>query len=238
MNTQIFSTTGNALGVSSSAGGTELSLVDANIGNSRPGGTLNIFAPSISLLRGGFASEGSLNVDTQGDLLVQDGIADVINGVGGGKSLVQLFAREDLDVQAQGNIALQRTAVYGVNTTMNAQKNFTATAVAFGVSFQGSQLLPDKAQTISLQAGDLMNLTAVAFNAPDVSLQARTIALRDVNFAIGSSVSLRSQSGQLAPKPNTSQPVRLGDVNFIQNVRYGGFPAERAVAGGSITISK
>ena len=231
--------TGNlSTGVAFSAGGTELTLVDASIGNSRPGGSLSVFAPLIHLLRGGLASEGNLNVDSRGDLVVLDGIANLSNGGGTGKSLVQLFARHDLDVQADGNITLQQAAVYGVNTTMSAQKNFTATAVAFGVNFQGSNLLPDRAQTVSLQAGDLMSLTAVAFRAPDVSLQARTIALSNVDFAAGSTVSLRSQSGQLAPNPNTNQPVRLGDVNFIQNVRHGGFPAERAVSGGSITISK
>ena len=225
-------------GVVFSAGGTELTLVDATISNSRPGGSLSVFAPSISLLRGGFASEGNLRVHSQGDFLVQDGIASVINGVGGGNASVQLFARQDLDVGAQGDIVLQKAAVYGVNTTMTAGKNFTATAVAFGVNFQGSRLLPDKAQSISIQAAELMDLTAVAFQVQDVSLQARTIALRNVDFAAGSTVSLRSQSGQLAPNPNTNQPVRLGDVNFIQNVRHGGIPAEQAVRGGSIVISK
>ena len=219
--------------------GTELAMVDASISNSRPGGLLEIFAPSIHLLRGGFASEGNLNVDTSGDLLVEDGIANVVNGVGTGKSLVQLFARHDLDVQVDGNITLQKAAVFGVNATLSAKKNFTATAVTFGADFQGNNLVPDvTARTVYLQAGDLMALTAVAFRVPDVSLQARTIALRDVDFAAGSSVLLRSQSGQLAPNPNTNQPVRLGDVNFIQNVRHGGIPAQQAVSGGSITISK
>ena len=115
---------------------------------------------------------------------------------------------------------------------------YTATAVAFGVNFQGSRLLPDRAQTITLQAAELMDLNTVTFQVQSVSLQARTIALRNVDFASGSTVSLRSQSGQLAPNPNTNQPVRLGDVNFIQNVNYGGAPAQQAVAGGSITISK
>ena len=221
------------------SGGTELALVDASIANSRPGGNLNISAPSIHLLRGGFASEGNLNVTAGGDLLVQDGVANLVDGVGNGKSLVQLFARHDLDVNVDGNITLQEAAVFGVNTTMNAKKNFTATAVAFGASFQGSRFVPDStARTVYLQAGELMSLTAVTFQVPDVSLQARTIALRNVDFAAGSTVLLRSQSGQLAPNPNTNQPVRLGDVNFIQNVNHGGLPAQHAVSGGSITITK
>ena len=228
----------DASGMALPAAGTELVLVDASINNPRPGGSLRISAPSIRLERGGFASEGNLSVNTGGDLVVLDGIANVVNGVGTGRSLVQLFARQDLDVQAGGNIALQQAAVYGVHTTMRAEKNFTATAVAFGVAFQGNNLLPSLAQTVSLQAGDLMDLTLVAFRAPDVALQARTIALRNVDFAAGSSVLLRSQSGQLAPNPNTNQPVKLGDVNFIQNVRHGGIPAQQAVTGGSIIISK
>jgi hypothetical protein len=221
------------------SGGTELALVDASIANSRPGGNLDISAPSIHLLRGGFASEGNLGVISGGDLLVQDGIANLVDGVGNGKSLVQLFARHDLNVQVGGNITLQQAAVFGVNTTMSAQKNFTATAVAFGASFQGPRFVPDAtARTVHLQAGELMSLTSVAFQVPDVSLQARTIALRNIDFAAGSTVLLRSQSGQLAPNPNTNQPVKLGDVNFIQNVNYGGHPAQQAVSGGSITISK
>ena len=228
----------SSTGMTIPAAGTELVLVDASIDNPRPGGNLLISAPSIRLVRGGFASEGNLNVNTQGNLLVQDGIANVVNGVGSGGALVQLFARQDLDVQVQGDITLQKAAVYGVNTTMNAGKSFKATAVAFGVSFQGNNLLPDNAQTISIQAVDLIDLSFTAFQVRDVALQARTIALRNVDFAAGSSVSLRSQSGQLAPNPNTNQPVRLGDVNFIQNVRYGGAPAQQAVTGGSITISK
>ncbi len=228
-----------ANGVISPAAGTELSLVDASISNPRPGGNLTIFAPSISLLRGGFASEGNLLVNSTGSITVLDGIANVLDGTSGGRSLVQLFARQDLDVVAQGDITLQRAAVFGVNATLNAKKNFTATAVSFGADFQGSRFVPDiTARSVSLQAGDLMALTAVAFQVPEVSLQARTIALRNVDFAQGSSVSLRSQSGQLAPNPNTNQPVRLGDVNFIQNVNYGGRPAQQAVTGGSITISK
>ena len=226
-----------ANGMLAPASGTELSLVDASISNPRSGGNLSIFAPSISLLRGGFASEGNLIVNSTGNITVQDGIANVVGGSGGGGSLVQLFARQDLNVLAAGDITLQRAAVYGVNTTMSAEKNFTATAVAFGVNFQGSRLLPDRAQSISLRAGELMDLNAVTFQVQDVSLQARTIALRNVDFVTGSTVSLRSQSGQLAPNPNTNQPVRLGDVNFIQNVNYGGKPAQQAV-GSSITISK
>ena len=148
-----FSGIPTADGILTPGSGTELSLVDASISNSRDGGTLSIFAPSISLLRGGFASEGNLNVTTQGDLLVEDGVANVLNGTGNGKSLVQLFARHDLDVQVEGNITLQKAAVFGVNATMNAKKNFTATAVTFGADFQGNKFVPDStAQTVSLQA--------------------------------------------------------------------------------------
>ena len=42
-------------------------------------------------------------------------------------------------------------------------------------------------------------------------------------------VSLSSQTGLLAPKPNTGAPSLPGYVNFINNVMYKKTPAETAV---------
>jgi len=75
---------------------------------------------------------------------------------------------------------------------------------------------------IRLTAGNLLNIAGTTFNASNVRLQATTIALRDVNFLANSRVILRSGNGMLAPNPNSNQPVQLGFVNYIQNVRYDG----------------
>lgn len=75
---------------------------------------------------------------------------------------------------------------------------------------------------IRLTAGNRLNVFGTALNAANIRLQAITIALKDVNFAAGSQVTLRSGNGLLAPNPNSNQPVMFGFVNYIDNVRYGG----------------
>ena len=82
-----------------------------------------------------------------------------------------------------------------------------------------------------------MGLDNVLFRAQSVALNARTLALRDVAFIRQSQVTLRSETGLLAARPNTGRRVELGKVNFIRNVTYAGFPAQNAVGKG-ITISK
>ncbi len=69
-----------------------------------------------------------------------------------------------------------------------------------------------------------------------VNMAANTINLSDVAFGSGSSVTLRSQNGELAPNPNTGAASVPGDVNFIRNVLYGGSPAQYYVGEG-ITVT-
>jgi hypothetical protein len=87
---------------------------------------------------------------------------------------------------------------------------------------------------ITLRAADQINLlngtlsgndgTAAAF----IALQARTINLQNVDFN-ANTVSLSSQTGLLAPKPNTGAASLPGYVNFINTVMYKRTPAETAV---------
>ena len=53
-------------------------------------------------------------------------------------------------------------------------------------------------------------------------MAANTINLLNVAFGTGSSVTLQSLKGVLAPNPNTGAVSVPGDVNFIRNVTYGG----------------
>lgn len=78
-------------------------------------------------------------------------------------------------------------------------------------------IVPD---LIHLTAGNRLDVYGTALNASNIRLQAITIALRDINFLAGSRVVLRSGNGLLAPNPNSNQEVRLGFVNYIDNVRY------------------
>ena len=82
-----------------------------------------------------------------------------------------------------------------------------------------------------------MYLRATDFNANNVMLSARTLVLQDVNFSARSDVALLSANGNLAPNPNTGQTVVPGDVNFINDVTYGGEPAQNFV-GDKIQIGK
>ena len=70
-----------------------------------------------------------------------------------------------------------------------------------------------------------------------VNMAANTINLFNVAFGGGSSVTLQSLNGLLAPNPNTGATSVPGDVNFIQNVTYGGNPAQNRVGTG-ILIGK
>lgn len=77
----------------------------------------------------------------------------------------------------------------------------------------------------------LVDVRATRFDAfREINLGARTIALRDVHFAAGSTIRLVSEKGLLAPSPNTGAPVVTGYVNFVRDVTYAGQPAENYVA--------
>ncbi len=88
------------------------------------------------------------------------------------------------------------------------------------------------------RAADTLRLDAVGLNSiSTISLAARTLDLSNLDFPAGSSVSLASSQGVLAPNPNTGATSVPGHVNFIINVNYGGVPAQNAIGAG-ITIQK
>jgi len=60
------------------------------------------------------------------------------------------------------------------------------------------------------------------FNTKNISLEARTLALKDIDFPGGTAVLLSSSDGTLAASPNTNRPVQSMKVNFISGVKYGG----------------
>ena len=66
-------------------------------------------------------------------------------------------------------------------------------------------------------------------SALTISMDARTINLERVSFPDGSTVTLRSELGLLAPNPNTGAASVPGHVNFIRDVTYGETPAQFAV---------
>ena len=88
--------------------------------------------------------------------------------------------------------------------------------------------------TANLTAANLITVNNTDFTPyATVNLAANTINLSDVAFGGGSAVTLKSLLGLL----NVGSSVP-GDVNFIQNVTYGGNPAQNYVNnGGGITVT-
>jgi hypothetical protein len=64
-----------------------------------------------------------------------------------------------------------------------------------------------------------------------VNLSAHTVILQNVQFAIGSKVTILTDTGILAPNPNTSASVVPGDLNFYNGVTVGGLPAQNFMTG-------
>ena len=165
-----------------------------------------------------------------------------------------VFSTLDTNLDARNNLTLDTVAFLtaggpALNTTLSAGNNLDLSTVAFRsqnvsldaqkmrltqVGFFPGTTVPGSA---SLTASGAMQLVGVNFQMQSVALEARTMALTNVAFAARSSVTLRSQTGLLALRPNTGRPVELGKVNFIQNVTYGGKPAQNFIDRG-ITLTK
>ena len=89
----------------------------------------------------------------------------------------------------------------------------------------------------SFTAPNLITVKNADFSAFAVlNMAANTINLNAVAFGAGSSVTLRSLNGVLAPNPNTGAVSVPGDVNFINNVTYGSNPAQNYINNG-ITVT-
>ena len=108
-------------------------------------------------------------------------------------------------------------------------KSVAGNAMVVNTGFSTSTVMMQAAQSLNVNGASFSGLTSIAMDA-------RTVNMWNLNFAAGTTVNLRSQIGQLAPNPNTGAPSVPGHVNFIQNVNYGGEPAQFAVGAG-INIS-
>jgi hypothetical protein len=107
-------------------------------------------------------------------------------------------------------------------------------------------LLDANGQTLTATgSGATANFTApnlITVNNADfssfgvVNMAANTINLSSVAFGGTSAVTLKSLNGVLAPSPNTGAVSVPGDVNFINNVTYGGNPAQNYINSG-ITVT-
>ena len=152
-------------------------------------------------------------------------------------------------IAAPGTISINNSQLNAGNTltvsSANGSVNVTGTSIATHLLTLNSGdgiLLDPNGQTVSSPGGNgTANFTApnlITVNNTDfssfgvVNMAAKTINLSNVAFGNGSSVTLSSLLGLL----NIGSSVP-GDVNFIQNVTYGGNPAQNYIGKG-ITISK
>lgn len=171
------------------------------------------------------------------------------NGRITGNSTVTLTAQSGgmtLGVDVSANDVSGTVNLINNSGVLNASGGKTFQAAFVNVSSPGGLLFDNtrvnSSQRVSFTAGNQPGTLAVVQNtsftgAADVNIAGHTVVLNQVDFAQGSSVTLSSLLGQLAPNPNTGQQVQGGFVNYIQNVNYGGAPAQNFTgAGQPITI--
>lgn len=238
----VVSLTGGSYNVTGSA------LVDANgttlntSGTTISGNIVSVQANTSSDLQSTTVSANTLlNLTAQQDVSVNAG-SYTVSGTSG---TLQVSASRDLllsgsaqfqgntiNMQASRDVTLTSPVAQGFTTlNVNAVRNL---AVASG-SFTGISAAPGIAANLTAGETLTVNGTSVA-SVANISLSARTVNLSNIDFANGSTVSLKSQVGLLAANPNTGAASVPGHVNFILNVNYGGSPAHLFV-GSSINIS-
>jgi hypothetical protein len=145
--------------------------------------------------------------------------SNLINRSGGIDLQANRITTVDTSILARGNISIDsRTDVSIENTRA---RELTA-------GLPGSSLKITALEGISINSQVLAALSGpgpvTRINAQTISLEARTLVLRDIDFKAGSVVSLSSSDGTLAANPNTNRPVQNMKVNFISGVKYGGVP--------------
>jgi len=137
-----------------------------------------------------------------------------------------------------GQIAVSAGAHASVNISGTAiQAHFLTVNSGDGILLDGNGgalMASGPGTTAIFTAPNLVSVKNANFSSfGAVNMAANTVNLTDVNFGAGSSVMLKSLLGQL----NLGASVP-GDVNFIQNVTYGGNPAQNYVNnGGGITVT-
>ena len=161
----------------------------------------------------------------------------------------QINAGSTATIIAPGNISFNNSKInaglYVYASSANGSINITGTSISthyLTLNSGDGILLDPNGKTIVASGPDARaNFTAanlITVNNTDfssfgvVNMAAKTINLSNVAFGAGSSVNLSSLFGVL----NIGSSVS-GDVNFIQNVTYGGDAAQNHIGSG-ITISK
>ena len=129
-------------------------------------------------------------------------------------SLVNTWSREISASPASASIAI---VAKGANISGTTLANITAQGGAAGLNAADSI-----AGFINVAGASIDSVTKLT--AANISLDARTIVLKNVDFAAGSKVVLASNNGKLADNPNSGATPTPLYVNFVSGVKYGGTP--------------
>jgi hypothetical protein len=150
---------------------------------------------------------------------------------------VEISLTESNLINRSGAIALQANSITTVDTSILARGNISMDSRT-DVSIENTRAreltagLPGSSLKITALRDLTINSLATPsgpgnttkLNAQTISLEARTLILKDIDFKAGSVVSLSSSLGTLAANPNTNKDVEALKVNFISGVKYGGVP--------------
>lgn len=192
-------------------------------------GDIVVAGPSVALDNSDFLAAGDIDIVSGSALTLRDTRSAGASGQEAGLRL----AGRSVGVFAEGAVGLQRTGFFTKTSAVSSGRALTAQAVAF--SDGGPILLAEGDEpgrygsVASLRAVSLIDIAGATFRMDTVSMQANTITLRNVTFREGSTVTLDSARGELAPNPNTGRPAQPGYVNFIRNVNFGKSPAQNSL---------
>ena len=178
----------------------------------------------------------AVNLTSAGDVAV--GFRDPISGkfgLGSATSIITDAGSGQVTLSSRlGSVTVLNTDIQAHFLTLNSGDRILLDASGKTLSATGP------GATATFTAPNLISVNNADLAAYGVvNLAAHTINLINVAFGSGSSVTLNSFNGVLAPNPNTSAVSVPGDVNFIRNVTYGGNPAQNYVNnGGGITVGR
>lgn len=149
-------------------------------------------------------------------------------GGSGGNTLTTDAGSGEVNITAGGALTVNTTTIQAHYLTLNSGDSILLDAAGRTLKATGP------GATANFTAPNLITVNNADFSSfGAVNMAANTLNLSDVAFAAGSAVTLKSLLGVL----NVGSSVP-GHVNFIQNVTYGGNPAQNYVNnGGGITVT-
>ena len=208
------------LSTNNSTDNTEHAIGGRNISISS--GTYNFVSPSSSTYDFLIAATNKLTL-----------LGDIVFNPGSSDSTLIMMSAESIDMADSTNISFSGYELgIGSFNSLNVE-NVSLTAEG-GVSLRSldSVVINNSSMTTSGKGADFVHLLAAneitakslqfSSQVKQITMEAMTINLSNINFPSGSSVNLNSLYGAIDGKyPNFGNTTQYGRVNFIQNIMYG-----------------